>query len=108
MTYPHPKLQGKSFLWAFGVCFFLFTGSTFWGKTVGINRDWAAVMMAASGFVPLLVTLGTGYALDGAWVAKYSCTQHPIRFGIGLLICVGLAGYFTYHALGTLSPVPAS
>ena len=103
MAGPSPNLQGKSFLWAFILFAILFSASAFWGKWVGLNRAWAAVLLAVAGFIPFLVQASIGYALDAMWVARFNRTKHPTRFWVMLLVSFALAVWFSYAAYSMYS-----
>ena len=98
MAGPNPNLQGKSFLWAFVLFVLLFSASAFWGKSVGLNHTWAALLLALAGFIPFLVQASAGYALDAMWVARFSRTEHPTRFWVMLLVSFAVAVSFSYVA----------
>ena len=98
MKAPRPGSQGKSFLWAFVLFIALFSASAFWGKALGLDASLAAVLLAVAGFIPLLVQVTTGCALDGLWVARFSRTEHPTRFWVSLLLSLAIAGWFSFAA----------
>lgn len=98
MSGPNPNLQGRSYLWAFGLYVVLFFASAVFGGSLGLGRMWSAVLLALAGFIPFLVQGMTGYALDGSWRARFSRTEHPTRFRVMLLLSLIFAGLFTYIA----------
>lgn len=97
MADPNPRLQDKSFLWAF-VLFVLLFFAPFWGESLGLGRRSTAALLAVAGFIPFLLQAITGFALDGLWVARFSRRSHPTRFWVMLLLSLAVAGWFSFAA----------
>jgi hypothetical protein len=86
---PSPDTNGKSFMWAFALFLILFISAVLLGKIIPYV---AMVLLAGAGFIPLLIQVSTGYALNHLWVATYSRKDRPliywVYFSLALLVAI--------------------
>ena len=97
--WPNPALRGRSFSMMFVVYMVLFLASAVGGKWVDMPESVARTLLAIAGWVPFAVLLGTGYVIDGRWIAVHTCRERPGRYALSLALAVAVGGLFTYVAL---------
>ena len=98
MKEPNKRLEGKSFIWAFFVSLALFSCAAIWGGKVGLSKNFCLIMLAISGYIPILIVFFTGYGFDGMWVARYSRIERPAMYWFSFAISVFLAIFVSFAA----------